>query len=172
MKKKYPERYNIVSFATLFEYPLAKKIAPLFNKLGMTPNMITTMNIFFRFYIIYTFVVEKRVDIYLLLMLIVSQFLDVLDGTVARMYDMVTDFGDKLDHISDTIFFCIIIGNVLYQHYKFHIFAVLIAVLLVVLIYNMQNIPFLKKFGYIEDVLGANSTLIIIIIYIYGQYWR
>ena len=161
------ERYDIVSFATLFEYPLAKKIAPFFNKLGMTPNQITTMNIFFRFYIIYVFLTSKRTDIYILAMLLFSQFLDALDGTVARMYNMVTKFGAMLDITSDMIFFSIIIGILLYKYYDVNVLHIIIILSIVVIMFNIKKIPLLKKYGNIEDIVGANSSLIIIILYFY-----
>ena len=35
---------------------------------------------------------------------ILRQFFDCLDGTMARKYDMSTEFGDIYDHISDLMY--------------------------------------------------------------------
>ena len=43
-----------------------------------------------------------------LLLLIVTHFLDCLDGTIARMYNQISDLGKKLDTVSDKIFWTVI----------------------------------------------------------------
>lgn len=48
------------------------------------------------------------------LWLLVSYFLDCVDGNMARRYNLVSDFGDKFDHISDVTKILLVFLAVLY----------------------------------------------------------
>jgi len=91
------------SFSKLFLYPFAERIAPFFHNLNITPNQVTIFNIFFRLYIFYLFFKNIK-SFYLLGLLIFSNILDCLDGTLARKYNQGTKLGAFLDHTSDKFF--------------------------------------------------------------------
>jgi phosphatidylglycerophosphate synthase len=78
---------------------LAEKTAPTVYKLGMTPNMITTLsNIATIIVVILLFKAEWYWAAFFVL---IAYFFDCLDGHLARSYNMITVFGDYYDHISD-----------------------------------------------------------------------
>ena len=72
-----------LSFDKLISYPLAKKCAPILNYFNITANQVTIFNIFFRIYILYDLYYKNSV--YLIYLLILTHFIDCLDGTIARM---------------------------------------------------------------------------------------
>ena len=82
-----------------FIYVLVEKVAPTFYSLGFTPNMITTLgNIttLFSAYALYNKFFTLSAFLF-----IISYIFDCLDGYVARKYNLVSQFGDLYDHISD-----------------------------------------------------------------------
>lgn len=92
---------------------LADKISPYFYSLNFTPNHITTMSVIFSICCIYT--LYKEYYILSSIMLLLSYFFDILDGIYARKYDMVTEFGDYYDHISDILLYLILIPMIIYK---------------------------------------------------------
>ena len=78
---------------------LADKTAPIVYKLGMTPNMITTLSIIAT--IIVVILLFKAKWYWAAFFVLIAYFFDCLDGHLARSYNMITVFGDYYDHISD-----------------------------------------------------------------------
>ena len=80
---------------------ISEKIAPVFKKLNFTPNDITSLS---NISMCITILLLLQLKYYwACLFLILSYFFDCLDGSFARTYNQVTDFGDKYDHYSDVI---------------------------------------------------------------------
>ena len=74
---------------------------PYAYSIGMNPNMITTLS---NIACIITILLLLNANYYLAaFFLLVSYYLDCMDGHMARKYDMVTIFGDYYDHISDSL---------------------------------------------------------------------
>ncbi len=72
------------------------------------PNVVTTCNLFFTFLVfggLYLGCLKSPVY-YLagLVALIARQYLDMMDGTVARVCDMKSTFGNYYDHASDAVY--------------------------------------------------------------------
>ena len=84
-----------------FIYYFVEKIAPIFYKLGFTPNMVTTLGNICTIISIYFFI--KQQYYYSALFFFFSYFFDCLDGYIARSYNMTSQFGDFYDHISDML---------------------------------------------------------------------
>ncbi len=78
---------------------LADKTAPTVYKLGMTPNMITTLSNVST--IIVVILLFKAQWYWASFFVLITYFFDCLDGHLARSYNMITVFGDYYDHISD-----------------------------------------------------------------------
>jgi len=93
---------NIFSLDKYLTYPIAKAIAPFLYNIGIKPNHITISNIFFRIFI-FNKMINNNLN-YLLYFLLFSHFLDCLDGTIARKYNLVSEFGGFIDQLSDKIF--------------------------------------------------------------------
>tara|TARA_B100001287_G_scaffold276730_1_gene289022 strand:- start:49229 stop:49813 length:585 start_codon:yes stop_codon:yes gene_type:complete len=82
-------------------YYFVEILAPLFYKMGFTPNMITTIGNICTIISIYYFLKNKFK--FAAIFFFLSYFFDCLDGYVARSYNMISEFGDFYDHISDAI---------------------------------------------------------------------
>lgn len=94
----------------------------------VSPNEITCVNIILRIYIIYN--LKHNIYDNILLLLIITCFLDFLDGYTARRYNKVTKVGDYLDHGSDTIFITyltyIVYAKLKHKHKKLFILLIIL----------------------------------------------
>ena len=82
-------------------YIFVKLAEPIAHKLNLTPNMITTFSVICS--IIACYLLYLHYFIFSILFYIFSYFFDCLDGYYARKHNMVTNFGDMYDHISDIL---------------------------------------------------------------------
>jgi phosphatidylglycerophosphate synthase len=80
---------------------LCELISPFIHRLGLTPNMITTISLFFG--LATAWLLYKRQYLLACISWTAQYFFDCLDGYIARKYDQVTVFGDYYDHISDIV---------------------------------------------------------------------
>jgi len=126
---------------------LAPKIAPfLYEKLGLTPNMITTLgNLIGAFSV--AFIIKKKYETGAFLA-IIRQILDGLDGYVARKYNLSSKFGNLYDHISDRIFGTTITIILLSHIYKKYNFKITLLVSLPLLTFGYFS---LKRLGCLEN---------------------
>lgn len=72
------------------------------------PNIVTTCNLFFTFVVLGCLYLgaEKSPVYYVVgvIALVVRQYLDMMDGSVARVCDMKSRFGNYYDHVSDAAY--------------------------------------------------------------------
>ena len=101
-------------------------IAPSFYKLGFTPNMVTTIANVFNMACIYS--IFQKHYAWASAFYFIGYFFDCLDGYLARKYNMVTQYGDWYDHISDTLKFI----GVCFALYKLNRFQFLICLPLII----------------------------------------
>lgn len=73
----------------------------LFRPLNFTPNMITTLSLIFG--LSSGWFLYSRLYTVSSILFFISYILDCCDGNYARMFNMVTTFGDFYDHVSDVI---------------------------------------------------------------------
>lgn len=78
---------------------IGEKINPFLFKIGVTPNMITTLSFISGLYSVFLF--YKNNYILSALFFILGYFFDCLDGNLARQFNMISKFGDLYDHITD-----------------------------------------------------------------------
>ena len=76
-------------------------INPYLRRVGVTPNMITYVSAIFG--ITVALLLYNGWYVTAGIFFLTSYILDCMDGNMARMYNMVTDYGDKLDHVTDMI---------------------------------------------------------------------
>ena len=133
---------NIHSVNKYITYPIAKKIAPIFNAYDISPNMITSFNILLRIFILHNFITLKKNVVPLLFL---SHFLDCLDGTIARMFDKTSKFGAQLDHISDKIFWSIMLLYILLVNCKKNIVLSNVLIVFISIILISQYLCYKKK---------------------------
>lgn len=66
------------------------------------PNMLSLVRLFLIPIIVY-FYTEKRNNLIVCLLLLISSATDIVDGYIARHFNMVTDFGKFLDPLADKL---------------------------------------------------------------------
>ena len=89
------------------------KINPYLHRLGVTPNMLTTISLTIGILACY-FIYESKFITGCLLYLIAYVF-DCMDGNLARMTDNETIFGDIYDHTCDILKFSLFIFVICYN---------------------------------------------------------
>ena len=73
----------------------------LFKKLGLTPNLITTISLICGLSSVYS--VHKDNYIIGAILWFLAYYFDCADGKMARKFKMTSEFGDVYDHASDII---------------------------------------------------------------------
>jgi phosphatidylglycerophosphate synthase len=99
-----------------FLYPIANLLAPIFYKFGFTPNMITTLTLILRIFIIYSLYHKRNYSI-IIILFIISWITDGIDGQIARKYNMKSKFGAIYDVLVDNITILAIIIVLFLKHY-------------------------------------------------------
>ena len=85
----------------------------LHEKLGLTPNGITTISLFVAFYIAYSIYIGNYKTAAVLVL--VRQVLDSTDGYIARRYGIESEFGAKYDMMVDYIHIFLMNSMLLYK---------------------------------------------------------
>lgn len=138
--RKLPDKYE--EPISVFMYQLIELTSNIItNKIH--PNIITLSNILLRIYIMYN--IQKNIYKNIPIYIIFSCFLDYLDGYIARKYNMITELGDYLDHIGDTIFLLFILYIMitkLNNKYKYKI----LFILFLFVISNLINLGCTEKY--------------------------
>lgn len=153
---------NVFSLDKYITYPIAKAIAPFLYNFGIKPNHVTISNIFFRIFTLNRMINNNLNN--LLYFLILSHFLDTLDGTIARKYNLESDFGSFIDQLSDKIFWGCTILLTLYKckniENRFNqIITFSLLILLVILLCEFSDNCFLNNY--------MEMNVIILIFYYY-----
>ena len=136
---KLPEYYD--EPLDLFYKKYIIIIMPYFYKLGITPNFITSLSLFFGLLTCYLY--YKQYYILSGLSYIISYFFDVMDGYYARLYDMKSKFGSYYDIISDIsiliILFILLVVNKNIKKYRINIKLFIIILLVIFSIISSYN---------------------------------
>jgi len=111
---------------------------PTLRSLGITPNMLTTMALLTGIWA--TYVAWRGHFASAAALTILSYYFDTLDGNMARMFHMVTSFGDWYDHISDIVKYTVLYIVIAFsphlpQWYKGTFFVVSVGVYICTLIH-------------------------------------
>jgi len=130
-------------------YINAYKELPKMKNMNMTPNQITTISIIFGVISLYN--LWQGNPILTIIFSYISFYYDCMDGLFARKYDMVTQFGDYYDHISDMIQYSLYLF-ILY--YKYNLLDHKIFVGLILLQYVLVNV----YLGCVEKIYTSEST--------------
>ena len=152
---------NILSIDKLINYPIAKAIAPFLYKIGIVPNHITIFNILLRCYIGYKSLINKSQN--MIYYYFITHFLDCLDGTIARMFNLQTKFGAMLDHISDKIFWSFLILNTIVSCKNNKISRNKLVTLSILILIGLFNCNFRNKCD-AEDIIDMNAMILILAI--------
>ncbi len=94
---------------------LSKILEPLAKNLNINPNIITLISPFIALIAAYTF--SRHDLIYSVLLILLSSFLDVVDGAVARYHNRTSPFGAFFDSTMDRFADAIIIIGIIFGGY-------------------------------------------------------
>jgi phosphatidylglycerophosphate synthase len=78
--------------------------APLFKRLGATPNIITTLSVIASVLAAWA-VMQGGQKGWFVVWALLAYFFDCLDGHFARRYNMCSKFGDYYDHLTDWLYY-------------------------------------------------------------------
>ena len=109
--------FNQESYFNKGVYVIVKAIAPLFYRLGITPNMVTTISLYFCYQTIRLLYQKSMWALFYYSIYIV---MDYLDGYLARTYKQSTKFGDVYDHTRDIITNVILSYQLIMGSGRFH----------------------------------------------------
>ena len=126
---------------------------PIFKELNLTPNHITTISVFFGIISLYN--LWKGNAILAIIFSYISYYYDCMDGLYARKYDMVTQFGDYYDHITDALQYGLYI-YILIHKYKLLDYKLFVG--LIGIQYILVNI----YLGCVEKIYTSESTTTLI----------
>jgi hypothetical protein len=146
----------------VFIYSIVKKIVPTFYDLGLTPNFITTISLYFCYWS-YIYLVQKNK--LCILYYFIYTILDFADGYMARMYKMETEIGDLYDHLRDIIFHTFVF-NKIFPNKKL-VFIFIISLILSLNCFGCQEIlyeancseSFNKSLAWLKPLCSENGLL-------------
>lgn len=146
---------NIINFIDNIYYKIADNILPTLKKYNMTPNQLTILGIFTG--LISCYYLYEGKFLYSFIFLIISTFLDCLDGHYARKYKLGSKLGHYLDHIGD-VFKFIVLLYVLYHKYYNEIYDIKY-ILLILIILNLIHDNCTYLYTSKTDRYGVNTKL-------------
>ena len=112
MVNKLEDHYECPIDIIIFKF--IDKHLHIFYKLGLTPNMVTTLSIIFGLLSAFQ-IIQNRLWLAAIFWLI-AYYLDCVDGKLARKYNMVSKFGDLYDHIGDLLKFVAVLTALFYSN--------------------------------------------------------
>ena len=124
------------------------------------PNMLTMARIFCTPIIVLMFLlpIPNGIGIYVALGLyVLGCFTDLLDGKIARKYNLITDFGKFMDQIADKFITTTAMILVLFEGVTYHWLAVLMLLVVVlrdILISGIRMVAANKNFVIPADIFG------------------
>lgn len=134
---KFPKNLNCPVDIAIIKY--GSITYPIYKKINMNPNHLTTLSLIFGLLSIYAF--KSQYFVMASLLYFIAYCYDVLDGDYARKYKMVTKFGDLYDHIKDicvNILFVIVFYH--YMTFKRYIRLCLFLMLITIILFITFNI--------------------------------
>jgi phosphatidylglycerophosphate synthase len=111
---------------------LCEILNPVWKSPNFTPNILTTLSLIFGLASIVS--LYKGNIMTMSILYLISYFFDCNDGSYARKYNMVTDFGDMYDHVKDVLVVLGLVSITIYRNYNKHSKTKLISVLGVLII--------------------------------------
>lgn len=126
-------------------YRLTKKLSPYLK--NVSPNMISVSSLLMMIPIIYNLYYNGTI-INIIIFVFIKQFLDCLDGTVAREHDKMTSTGIAVDFICDYISALIylwFVVNLFKTNKKYRTNKAVIFIALSLLLWLVDDIPTLYK---------------------------
>lgn len=159
----------IYSFDNYVTYPLCNKICPHIKYLNITPNQISFCRIIpsiiasYMFYYNYIFIST--------IFIIITIFMDCLDGAYARKYKLFSKYGHQIDMGMDILCSFIFIFQLIIKYNLYY--TNIMYVLFLLLLFNnlLIKIKTPRMIKYLQNIITDNSIIIIITMYILFIYF-
>lgn len=120
------------------------------------PNILTSIRIILTPFIIYLSYIDNIIGA--LILIFIASISDMFDGMIARKYNLTSDFGAKLDTISDKLFAgCLVISLII----KNKLF--ILCLIGEIMIATINIISYFKKFNPKTKYIGKIKTTILFI---------
>ena len=185
-KKNEMSTYVYENPIDLLFYHIIHYTSDTIYSLNIKPNMITTLSLLCG--LISAYCLYHRILFISFIFWIISYYLDLLDGYIARKYNQGSVFGGWYDHISDIIKIFALL-YVFYLHKKYCIFILVLASLLLSFInvscktkylgrdknpndslYIFQKYCYNKQYAKYTKYIGEGTLAILIPIIVYILY--
>jgi len=141
-----------------WNYQWCRDHADSFRSMGLTPNMVTFMALVVR--MIGVWCLWNRYYVMFVVFMYAGMLLDSMDGTMARKFNMFSNFGDAFDHYSDLyvyiIIFAIMVCRLKHNVTLLILFAVLIFLISWLSIIMMGTCSLYKHNGHSSGVVSYN----------------
>ena len=146
---------NIINFIENIYYKIGDNLLPTLKKYNITPNQLTVLGIFTGLISCYYLYIGKF--LYSFIFLIISTFLDCLDGHYARKYKLSSKLGHYLDHIGDVFKFIVLLYVLYYKYYDeiYEIKYILLILIILNLIHDNCTYLYTSK----TERYGINTKL-------------
>lgn len=127
----------------------------------ISPNKLSFIRIIFSLLLFFT----KPLSYLFFIIYLISSISDVLDGYVARKYNLVTDFGAKLDSIADmTMFLSLIIVLLPVLNFTLEIYVLILIIVILKIASAIYCYIKFEKLSTIHSYLNKITGLLIILI--------
>lgn len=136
-------------------YSLANKLNPYFHNMGFTANMLTCLSIFFTILSMIMFYKDYR--FLAVIFYFINYYFDCADGSFARKYKMVSDYGDLLDHLSDVLGTLILVIILYIKNKKLLIKLIPVGIILFLIVSNDIGCDKLIKEKINKNVLKSKT---------------
>lgn len=127
----------------------------------ISPNKLSFIRIIFSLLLFFT----KPLSYLFFIIYLICSISDVLDGYVARKYNLVTDFGAKLDSIADmTMFLSLIIVLLPVLNFTLEIYVLILIIVILKIASAIYYYIKFEKLSTIHSYLNKITGLLIILI--------
>ena len=154
MSNKIDEK-NIINFIDIIFYKISDIFIPILYKYNISPNCITIIGVIIGLLSSYYLYNGEIINAFILI--IISAFLDCLDGHYARKYKLQSKLGYILDTGGDILKFIVLIYVLYVKYYDnlYEIRYILLILIILNMIYENCIYLYLKK----KDKIGLNTHL-------------
>lgn len=111
----------------VFNINTCRKLYPLFQRHGITPNGLTIIS--FIFGLAACMATMRKYYILAGPLFLISYFFDCCDGNYARTFNLQSQFGDTLDHVTDFIVYLLLL-YILYTQSHYTLIGIFIGLIL------------------------------------------
>jgi phosphatidylglycerophosphate synthase len=156
-----PEPVYKLSFDALISYPLAKIVSRCIRFNFLSPNMLTIFRMVPALVFYWTYLQNYYWES--LGLFTFTIFTGCLDGTYARMFNLTSDYGAKLNRIVSKTIMILFWLVFLYKKWSIYVLGLMVAICL----NRTFKVVKIQSFDYVSRFFNDNLTLLVILLYPY-----